>query len=282
MKKKILITGASGFVGSQVIKNLLANNKEVYAIVRKEKKNLLKKKYSNLNLIITNDLFAESSEWWIKICKGVHTIIHLAWYLEPGKYLNSPKNINCLKGSLNMAQGVIKAGVKRFIGIGTCFEYDLSLGKLSINTMLKPSTIYSATKISLYTTLSKLFADNSIEFAWCRLFYLYGEGEDSRRFVPYLHTQLSAGRLVKLSSGKQIRDFMNVSEVGRIIYNIALGNKQGPINICSGKPITIREMAQKIADKYNKRNLLKFGARPDNLIDPPRIVGVPNFKSKSK
>ena len=277
MKKKILITGATGFVGSQVLKNLLARNKDVYAVVRKTKKNLLKKKYPNLNLIVTNDLFAESSEWWNKKCKGIHTIIHLAWHAEPRKYLNSSKNINCLKGSLNMAQGAIKAGVKKFVGIGTCFEYDLSLAKLSINSMLKPSTIYSATKVSLYTTLLKLFIDNSIEFAWCRLFYLYGEGEDERRLVAYLHKQLSEGKLVKLGSGKQIRDFLNVSEVGLIINKIALGNKQGPINICSGDPITVRQMAQKIADKYNKRYLLKFGARPDNLIDPQRVVGVPNF-----
>lgn len=280
MKKKILITGSTGFVGSQVLKNLLASNKEVYAVVRKAKKNILKKKYPNLNLIITNDLFAESSQWWSKKFKGIHTVIHIAWYVEPGKYLNSPKNVHCLKGSLSMAQGAIKAGVKKFVGIGTCFEYDLSLEKLSINSMLKPSTIYSATKVSLYTTLLKLFIDNSIKFAWCRLFYLYGEGEDERRLVAYIHKQLSEGRLVKLGSGRQIRDFLNVSEVGRIIYNISLGNKQGPINICSGDPITVRQIAQKIADKYNKRYLLKFGVRPDNLIDPQRVVGVPNFKSK--
>ncbi len=280
MKKKFLITGAAGFVGSQVLKNLLATNKEVYAVVRKVKKNFLKKKYPNLNLITTNDLFDENSEWWRKKCKDIHTIIHIAWYVEPGKYLNSSKNIHCLKGSLSMAQGAIQAGVKKFVGIGTCFEYDLSLGKLSVNSLLKPTTIYSAAKLSLYTALSQLFIENSIKFTWCRLFYLYGEGEDERRLVAYLHKQLSEGKLVKLGSGKQIRDFLNVSEVGRIIYNIALGNKQGPINICSGDPITVRQMAQKIADKYNKRYLLKFGVRPDNLIDPQRVVGVPNFKSK--
>lgn len=277
MKKKILITGATGFVGSQVLKNLLARNKDVYAVVRKTKKNLLKKKYPNLNLIVTNDLFAESSEWWNKKCKGIHTIIHLAWYAEPRKYLNSSKNINCLKGSLNMAQGAIKAGVKKFVGIGTCFEYDLSLGRLSVNSLLKPTTIYSAAKLSLYTALSQLFIDNSIKFTWCRLFYLYGEGEDDRRLVAYIHKQLNKGKVVKLSSGKQIRDFLNVSEVGRIIHIIALGSKEGPINICSGNPITVRQMAENIADIYNRRDLLKFGARPDNLIDPPKVVGVPNY-----
>jgi nucleoside-diphosphate-sugar epimerase len=277
MKKKFLITGATGFVGSQVLKNLLANNKDVYAVVRKTKKNLLKKKYPNLNLIVTNDLFDENSEWWRKKCKDIHTIIHIAWYAEPGKYLNSSKNIHCLKGSLSMAQGAIQAGVKKFVGIGTCFEYDLSLGKLSVNSLLKPTSIYSAAKLSLYTALSQLFIDNSIKFTWCRLFYLYGEGEDDRRLVAYLHKQLKKGKAVELSSGKQIRDFLNVSEVGKIIYTIALGNKQGPINICSGIPITVRQMAENIADIYNKRNLLKFGARPDNLIDPQKVVGVPNY-----
>jgi dTDP-6-deoxy-L-talose 4-dehydrogenase (NAD+) len=203
----------------------------------------------------------------------------VAWYAEPGKYLKSEKNIDCLIGSLNLAKGAIRAGIRRFIGIGTCFEYDLNFGNLSINTPLKPTTPYAAAKAELYKLLSQLLSSQSIEFSWCRLFYLYGEGEDERRLVSYIHKQLSKCEKVELSSGKQIRDFLDVAEVGRIIVDVSMGSQHGPINICSGIPITVRQLAEKIADEYGRRDLLNFGARPDNLVDPKCVIGVPTFKN---
>jgi dTDP-6-deoxy-L-talose 4-dehydrogenase (NAD+) len=113
-----------------------------------------------------------------------------------------------------------------------------------------------------------------IEFLWCRLFYLYGEREDPRRLISYLRSTLAGGKPAELSSGSQIRDFLDVAEAGQMIAENALGNQQGAINICSGIPVTVRQIAEKIADEYGRRDLLKFGARPDNLVDPPCVVGV--------
>ena len=143
-----------------------------------------------------------------------------------------------------------------------------------INSGTSQATPYAAAKAELYKLLSQLLSSQSIEFSWCRLFYLYGEGEDERRLVSYIHKQLSKCEKVELSSGKQIRDFLDVAEVGRIIVDVSMGSQHGPINICSGIPITVRQLAEKIADEYGRRDLLNFGARPDNLVDPPRIVGV--------
>ncbi len=282
MNKKFLLTGSTGFVGSQVLKNLLEKKFEVRVVVRKNKEILLKEKNLKIEIVTTDDLFQESVEWWKKQCKGIDTIIHTAWYVEPGKYLKSLKNIDCLTGSLNLAKGAILAGVRRFVGIGTCFEYELNNGDLSINTPLKPTTPYAAAKAALYTFLSQLLSSQSIEFTWCRLFYLHGEGEDNRRLVPYIHKQLLEGKKVELTSGKQVRDFLNVVEVGKLIVNVATGKKNGPINICSGIPISIKQLAEKIADKYGRRDLLIFGARPDNLVDPPRIVGLSNLEHWKK
>ena len=119
-----------------------------------------------------------------------------------------------------------------------------------------------------------MLPQHGVEFAWCRLFYLYGEGEDARRLVPYLRAKLTAGEPAELSSGTQVRDFLDVREAGRMIAEVALGSMQGPVNICSATPITVRALAERIADEYGRRDLLRFGVRPDNLVDPPVVVGV--------
>lgn len=273
----VLLTGATGFVGSQILKGLLALGVQIIPVVRSGKEEFVPISENVERIISSPDIFQGSVEWWAAQCKGVDTVIHTAWYAEPGKYLMSEKNMDCLAGSLNLARGAVIAGVKRWIGIGTCFEYDVSVGKLSIDVPLKPLTPYAGAKASLFTGLSHWLPSQSLEFAWCRLFYLFGEGEDDRRLVPYLHKRLSKGEMVELTSGKQIRDFLDVSEAARIIVKIALSEQCGPINICSGVPITVRQLAERIADNYGRRDLLKFGVRKDNIVDPAMVLGVPNY-----
>ena len=267
----IAITGASGFVGKQVIKYLLRKHHDLRVIVRDGKELDF---VSNIEIINTEDLFSQSLENLKEMVKGVETLIHIAWYTEPGKYLTSPLNLSCMMGTLNLAQAFKQAGGKRFVGVGTCFEYDFNQGFLNTDTPLNPQTLYAACKTSTFQILTQLLPTSGVEFLWCRLFYLYGEGEDSRRLVPYLKEKLQAGEVAELSSGNQIRDFLDVQEAGRMIAEAALSSTQGAVNICSGVPITVRQMAEKIADEFGRRDLLHFGARPDNLVDPPCIVGV--------
>lgn len=271
-RRRILITGATGFVGRQIYKTLADKNVDLRCVVRKGNSYQLSE-YSNVEIVITTDLFAEKSDWWATQCSGIDTIIHAAWHVEPGEYLQSDLNIHCLQGSLNLVDGAIKAGVRRFVGIGTCFEYDLSAGVLSTDTPLKPTTPYAGTKAALYFSLDRWLQAHSVEFAWCRLFYLYGDGEHPRRLAPYLRAKLEKGQPAELTSGKQIRDFLDVADAGRMIADVALSEMVGPVNICSGVPITVRQFAEQIADEYGRRDLLMFGLRPDNLTDPPCVVG---------
>ena len=276
--KRILITGATGFVGKQVTHILSKTDSIITVVVRNGKEGLFSE-FSNIkNIISTPDIFSEDIDWWTQKCKNIDLIVHLAWYAEPGKYLDSKKNLDCLIGSLKLAKGAVRAGVKRFIGIGTCLEYDLSIGVLSIDTPLKPTTPYADTKVALYSSLSHLLPLCDIDFAWCRLFYLYGDGEDKRRLMGYLHSKLEKGEVANLTKGEQVRDFLDVTIAGQMIAEVALGKQIGPINICSGTPITVREFAEKVADRYGKKNLLNFGSRPDNLSDPNFVLGVSNFE----
>lgn len=271
----VLLTGATGFVGRQVLKALLREGRPVRIVARSGNVATLGAMKGVEQVITTPDLFCETADWWAKTCKGVDTIVHVAWYAEPGKYLTSPQNLDCLSGTIALAQGAMRAHVRRFIGVGTCFEYDLSTGDLSTETPLDPTSPYAAAKTAAYLSLSQTLPAQGMEFGWCRLFYLYGEGEDARRFVPYLRAQLEKGEPAELTSGTQIRDFMDVGDAGNAIAKAAIGTIKGAINICSGQQISIRQLAEQIADEYGRRDLLQFGARQDNLVDPPRVVGVP-------
>jgi len=274
MNRLVLLTGATGFIGRQVYKSLLNLGVNVRLVVRDGKAAEIEPSIYLESIVFTKDLFSENDTWWAQVCNGIDIVIHVAWYVEPGKYLDSPKNLDCLMGTLALAKGAAQAKVRRFIGIGTCFEYDLTGGHLPIDTPLKPLTSYAATKAATFVALSKWLPTQEIEFAWCRLFYLYGEGEDSRRLVPYLRVMLESGRPAELTSGKQIRDFLDVSKAGEMISQAALSEVQGPVNICSGVPITVRALAEKVADEYGRRDLLQFGVRQDNLVDPLIVLGI--------
>lgn len=274
MASVVLLTGATGFVGRQVLRALDARGLKVRVVIREGTQSQLTTLDAIETVVSTKDIFAENVGWWVDTCKDIDTIIHVAWYAEPGKYLQSAKNLDCLTGTLHLARGAAQTKVRRFIGVGTCFEYELSDRPLAIDTPLRPLTPYAAAKAAAFMALEHWLPAQAMEFAWCRLFYLYGEGEDERRLVPYLRSRLVAGQMAELTSGTQVRDFLDVKDAGEMIAKLALGAATGPINVCSGQPQTVRELAEKIADEYGRRDLLQFGARPDNHFDPPCVVGV--------
>lgn len=274
MTKVILLTGATGFVGRQVLRTLATRDVRVRVVVRSGKQDQVSRMDNIESLVPTADLFAEDAIWWTEVCRDITTVIHVAWYAEHGKYMQSAKNLDCLSGTLQMAKGAANAGVQRFVGIGSCSEYDVSGGLLSIDTALRPTTPYASAKAAAFMALAQYLPQQGIEFAWCRLFYVYGEAEDPRRLVPYLRAKLLAGEVAELTSGNQLRDFLDVAQAGQMIVDIALGNQQGPINVCSGIPTSVRQFAEAIADEYGRRDLLKFGARADNLFDPLCVVGL--------
>ena len=277
MSRLVLLTGSTGFVGRQLLRHLEDKGFSVRLVVRTGSSNDLFGKPCIESVIRSNNMFLEDEDWWKAACHGVDTVLHAAWYAEPGVYLQSPLNMVCLQGTLRLASGAVLAGVRRFVGLGTCFEYDLAEGVLSIETPLRPLTTYAGAKAAVFMALQPSLVQQGVEFAWCRLFYLFGEGEDERRLVPFLRSMLSSGRYAELTSGDQIRDFLDVKEAAQMIVKVTIGNFQGAVNICSGKPVTVRELAEEIADEYGRRDLLKFGARKDNLTDPKCVLGIPNL-----
>lgn len=275
-KNLILLTGATGFVGSQVLKILRILGHRVRVVVRKKSSARLIENYHRGDLIFTDNLFQESEQLLREICTGVEAIVHAAWYVEPGQYLVSEKNHECQTGTIRLAEAAIASGVSRFVGLGTCLEYEITDNPLSVFTPLKPMNEYAKAKHEVYKWLSSRQSSGEIDVVWCRLFYLYGEGEDERRLIPYLHSCLRAGVPAKLTSGRQIRDYLDVKDAASLIAGLAVGDKTGAYNICSGIPLSVRQLAERVADVYGRRDLLEFCSRDENILDPPYVVGVKN------
>jgi nucleoside-diphosphate-sugar epimerase len=227
-------------------------------------------------IVETADLFDEPVDWWRRQLEGIDAIIHAAWYVEPGKYLDSPLNLHCVEGSLRMASAASEMEVRHFVGIGTCFEYRLPNDAITTHSPLGPVTLYAAAKLALMRMLEARFSGSKTAFTWARLFYLFGEGENPARLYPTLHRKLSAGEPMQLSSGDKLRDFLDVKLAGKMIAELVDSLPPGVVNICSGKAVTLRAIAEEIADIYGRRDLLSFGNAPVHPRDPQAVVGVPS------
>ena len=269
---KVLLTGASGFVGRHIVKNLVERGASIRATCR-----------GNRELpagiderVHVDDLFSADKDQLAALLDGVDLVIHAAWYVEHGDYVISPKNLAALAGTVRLAEAAIEARVPRFVGLGTCFEYDFNAPMpLSPDALLKPATPYGAAKAAAFSALSSAFSHAGLSFGWARLFYLHGEGEDPRRFAAYIRSSLLQNRTAELSSGRQIRDYIDVSDASKMIIDFSFSNVEGSVNICSGVRRSVRDLAIMIAKRLGKQNLLRFDPENDRQSEPHEISGIP-------
>ncbi|KUI10550.1 oxidoreductase [Mycolicibacterium acapulense] len=276
----VTLTGATGFVGGQVLSNLLERGCSVRVLVRDPSRLQDVSCHGGVELAHTHDLFAEAPDRLERLLDGTTTLVHAAWHGGPGHF-TSPLNLNCLTGTINLANAFAAVGGLRFVGVGTFAEYDPSAELMTIDTALAPNTLYGACKASAFHVVRCLLDAQDVSFAWCRIFNVYskdsdGEGANERGLVSYIRGQLRAGETALLTRGDQERDYLDVRSAAGRIVDVALGEQQGAVNICSGEPVTVRQLAERIADEYGRRDLLRFGVRPENIFDPPRAIGVRN------
>jgi nucleoside-diphosphate-sugar epimerase len=196
--------------------------------------------------------------------------IHLGWYAEPGKYLQSPENVELMAATLRFAERLADTGCARFVGVGTCFEYDTDRGYLDEQTPLGPRFLYSAAKAGTYLAL-KNYGFATMTVCWARLFYLYGPFEDERRLVSSVIQSLLRGEASECTAGQQVRDFLHVADVASALCAIARSSVTGAINVGSGSPVTVAHVVTTIGQLLGRPELVKLGARPARQGEPPFV-----------
>lgn len=270
----ILVTGGNGFVGRQVTRELRQMGHTPYVVAR-----TAESLNAELQVRQTDDLFSADRRELIELLEGMNMIVHLAWHVDPIDYLNSDANWGCLIGSINLALVSRQLGIEHFVGIGTCLEYDQRHTVYSPSTPLKPDSVYASAKTSQLYALRGIFRGSKTGLAWARLFFMYGEGENPERLVPYIRSQISQGSFPSLRNPSAVRDYLDVAEVGKRIAKIADLRLTGIQNVCSGKPISIFELAKAIAIEMGREDLVEeqepFGPQDDER-ESDEIVGIPS------
>ncbi len=200
-------------------------------------------------------------------------LIHSAWMAVTGKFWTSPKNGDWLGAGIALLRAFGEAGGKRFVGVGTCAEYDWSGEVLDEDrTPALPSTPYGKAKAAMAAAADALSARHGFSCGWGRVFLPYGPGDAPERLIPTVMAALSKGEEVKLSEGSQLRDFIYAPDAADLILTLAASDAPGIFNIGTGAATSVRAAVEEIARLMGRGDLLRFGALPSRGGEPHRLV----------
>jgi len=266
--KKVLVTGANGFLGRPTLTLLHGHGFEVHAISSKAPPD----RQSEITWHPADLLDNKQTQEAIARIKATH-LLHLAWYTEPRKYWNATENLEWLRSSVSLLHAFATAGGERVLFGGSCAEYDWNAGLCSeLNTPLVPATLYGTCKHALQLVLEAYSRQVGLSSAWARLFFPYGPHERPGRFIPTVICALLENRPAECSHGNQQRDFLFVQDAAAALVALLESDVCGPVNIGSGHAVALKEIAFQIGELLHRTELLRMGAIPAATNDPPLLV----------
>lgn len=267
---KIAVTGASGFIGQYVLNELKKRKIETIAITRN---------VNNLNNfpwiknIIEFDISNPKPDDFETLhCPDV--LIHLAWDGLPQYKSNHHFEIELPK-QYNFLKNLIQNGLSSLIVTGTCFEYGMQYGELREDFPTFPNNPYGYAKDALRRQLEFFQQIHHFSLTWARLFYTYGDGQQVNSLFPQLKTAIEKGeKAFNMSGGEQLRDYLPVDEIARLLVILALKKaNSGIVNICSGRPVSIRNVVEDWMRDNNWKISLNLGYYPYPDYEPMAFWG---------
>jgi nucleoside-diphosphate-sugar epimerase len=266
--KRVLITGATGFIGQHCLPTLLASGYEVHTVSTHATSANLPGAHAHwANLLEPTQVAA-----LLASVQPSH-LLHLAWYTQPGAYWTSVENIRWVQASLGLLQAFVAHGGQRVVMAGSCAEYDWSYGYCTERiTPLRPATMYGKAKHALLLLEDAFAEQTQISAAWGRIFFLYGPHEYPERLVAAVIRALLQKQPARCSHGNQIRDFLHVQDVADAFVALLESDVRGAVNIASGAPITLKQIIYNIADMLGQSDMVQLGALTVPANEPPLLV----------
>ena len=266
--KKILVTGASGFIGRHTLAPLLQTGYEVHAVSSKKKtenETSIKWHQTDLkNSTQTQDLIGK--------IQPTH-LLHFAWCAEPGKFWTDPENTQWVEASFNLIKKFHAQGGKRVVISGSCAEYEWNKSIYSEKTTSeKPATLYGKCKQELQIKVEAFCHEVDLSLCWGRIFFVYGPYEHPARLVSSIVRSLLKNETAECSHGNQKRDLLFVEDVASGFVSILENEITGIVNIGSGEGVALKDVIKTIGDKIGRKNLIRMGTLPSPANEPPILV----------
>jgi dTDP-6-deoxy-L-talose 4-dehydrogenase (NAD+) len=271
--KKVIVSGATGFIGQHLIPILLKDGYEVLAISRNRKKAKSLPWFKDVKFVS----YDFHSDQQITEVEGFRGLIHLAWQDLPN-YDSSVHLKKNLPYSYQFIESLINKGVNQVLIAGTCFEYGLKSGAISSSSTTEPTTLYATAKDTLRKKLASLSSKKDFNLQWARLFYMFGKGQNSNSIISQLDFAIkNKQKVFRMSGGEQIRDYLPVEKAAEKLFYLYKSGNKGIFNICSGKPISIRNLVESYIEKKNSNIIPKYGYYPYSVYEPMQFWGIQNI-----
>jgi nucleoside-diphosphate-sugar epimerase len=270
---RVLVTGAGGFIGANVVERLLADGHEVLALDRSETSFRRVSHLADRIALVAIDLSdRERSHAFLEEARP-EAIMHLAWYADPRDYLTSNANLGSVSMTLAMVEAALAVGCRKLVMTGSCVEYGPKDRLLEENDPVGPKTLYAACKHATWLVVNALALAAGAELSWARIFHLHGPGEDEKRLIPWVARELRAGKAVDLTDGTQVRDHLHVADVAAGLVALLTPGASGIYNVCSGTAVTLRQVLEVVGEIVGRTELLRFGARPHRAEEVMYLAG---------